>query len=158
MAADPDADRAQSQRGIAQSERLVLLVFGGLTAFTGFVVLFLDVPPLFRLGVGVPVAAVGAALCSLAVRSAEAVEREDITPFALLAIERMAMLPLAAISTFGALVVLFAAQLAWYTRLMVFSGAATLAATFWLLIIRNRLPERTPRVQAPDRSLQNTED
>ena len=137
---------------------MVLLAFGGLIAFVGFVVLFAFRMPVVRFGLGLPTTFVGVALCLLAVRSADDVEHADITPYTLLAIERIALMPLAVLASVGAIAMIIAPSLAVLVRLAVGFGCLTLAAVFWLLIITNRLPERTPQVAAPDRNLQNTED
>lgn len=142
-------------RSIAQSERAVLLGFGGVAAFVGFVVLFLPLPSLLRVGFGVPIVVVGALVCLLAVRSAEGVERADIIPYELLASERLALLPLAVLATFGLIGVLVASHVPWPVRVLAALGSGALAVAFWLLIVRNRLPERAPPA---DRPLRNTDD
>ena len=157
MAEDPQGSGEANNRGIAQSERLVLLVFGGLTAFVGFVLLLLDLPLILRLGVGLPVSFVGAALCSLAVRATDPLEQADMVPAELLAIERLALLPLAGLASAGTALVLLVGDIVWYVRVLVSLSTLVVAAALWGLIIRNRLPERVSR-PLPDRVLQNTDD
>lgn len=163
QATDP-ADRAapptvvppgDTHRSIAQSERAVLLAFGGIAAFVGFVVLFLPLPIAFRLVLGVPIVVVGALVCLIAVRSSAGVATGDIIAYELLAAERVALLPLALLASVGSLSVLFASHVHWLVRLVVSLSSGALAAAFWYLIVFNRLPERTP---PPDRPLRDTED
>ncbi|MEZ5231333.1 MAG: hypothetical protein R2755_23295 [Acidimicrobiales bacterium] len=151
MADDAEGSAHPAGRGIAPSERVVLLAFGGLTAFVGFVLLLLNLPLILRLGVGLPVTFVGVALCSLAVRSASRAEQADLTPSELLAIERLALFPLAGLTSAGAVAVLVGGSIVWYVRLFVSLGCLVLTSTFWALIIRNRLPERLQQ-PPPDRT------
>lgn len=144
-----------THRSIAQSERAVLLAFGGIAAFVGFVVLFLPLPTALRLVLGAPIVLVGVLVCLLAVRSAEGVAPGDIIAYELLASERVALFPLALLATVGSLSVLFASHVHWFVRLALSLSSGGLAAAFWYLIVFNRLPERTP---PPDVPLQNTDD
>ncbi len=47
--------------------------------------------------------------------------------------------------------VLVGGSIVWYVRLIVSFGCLVLTATFWALIIRNRLPERLQQ-PPPDRA------
>lgn len=159
MASTPKGtSRGPAPRGIAQTERLALVGFGALTAFSGFVVLLLSgLPGWLRFGVGVPVTFVGISLCILAVRPAETIDQDDITPFTLLAIERLALFPLAVLSALGCGLVLFS-SVALGPKLLVCLGSLLLALLFWGIILGNRLPDHTAVRLTPDRRHDNTED
>ena len=153
MAVPPDsrdetsAQEASAQetgtQAIAPGERLVLLGFGGLTAFVGMVVVLIDLPTALRLGVGLPITLLGAALCLLAARRQEAVGQGDVAPQTLLSIERWALTPLAVGAGVGFFLVALDRDLAVGARLPVAAGALLLFTVFTLLLTRTRSPGPT---------------
>jgi hypothetical protein len=137
----PERASEPEAAGIAQTERVVLLVLGGLLCFAGFVVLLLHaLPNLVQLGVGVAVAVLGAGLCVQAVRPAATTTGGDLTPSTLLAVERLAFLPVAVLAVLGCAAVLFGPGVAWPVRLLVGSGSLALAVLVCGVVVRNTLP------------------
>ena len=141
VAMQPERASEPEAAGIAQTERVVLLVLGGLLCFAGFVVLLLHaLPNLVQLGVGVAVAVLGAGLCVQAVRPAATTTGGDLTPSTLLAVERLAFLPVAVLAVLGCAAVLFGPGVAWPVRLLVGSGSLALAVLVCGVVVRNTLP------------------
>ncbi len=144
--------RSLGSNGIAQTERIVLLVSGWLAALVGFVALLLHrLPNLFQLGVGLFFLAVGAGLVGTAVRAGDAADSADLSPATLLAMERLALTPLALVVALGCGVVLFDGGVGWPAKLVLVSGALVLAGALWTVIVSNRLPEATDQQAAADR-------
>jgi hypothetical protein len=148
--------RGSGSTGIASTERVVLGLFGAVTAFAGFVVILVPAGyGLFRALVGLPVVFAGALFCWLALRSVGAEVRPAVATRALLPWERAALAPVAIGGTLGVAMLLFRSGLTLWVRFPLLLSTLTSAVLFGGVIIGNRLPERVPQ---PDRKFQNTED
>lgn len=142
--------------GIAQTERLVLVIFGTVTAFAGFVVLLVGrLPGALRLGIGIPVVVIGALLTALAVRVQSGTAAKDIAPQTLQFSERFVLSCLAVVAFVGAGLLLVARPIPLGIRLPLLLMTLVLAGGFSTAAVANRLPERTP---PPVRQLHNTDD
>ena len=152
VVAQPERRPEPGADGIAQTERVALLVIGGLLCFAGFVVLLLHaLPDLVQLGVGASVVVLGAGVCAQAVRPASSSGSDDLAPSTLLAIERLAFLPVALLAVLGCAAVLFGPGVAWPVRVLVGSGSLALAVLVCGVIVRNTLPGDDLRRRREDR-------
>ncbi len=143
--------------GIAQTERLVLAVFGAVTAFAGFLVLLIgDGLHWFRFLVGVPVVVIGAGLTMLAVRvQSGGTISSETSPQTLLLAERFVLLLLAVVAFVSAAALAMADPLHWVLRVSLLLMTLVLTGVFATAGVANRLPERTP---PPVRALGDTDD
>jgi hypothetical protein len=148
--------RGSGSTGIASTERVVLGLFGAVTAFAGFVVILVPAGfGLFRALVGVPVVVAGTTFCWLSMRSVGSDVRPAVATHALLPWERAAMAPIAFVSALGVMMLLFRSGLTPWVRFPLLLSTLVTAVLFGSVIIGNRLPERVPQ---PDREFRNIED
>lgn len=146
--------RGPGSRGIAQTERVVLFVFGWGAALVGFVALLLHrLPNVVQFGAGLSFLAVGAGLIGMGVRPGDSADSADLSPVTLLAIERLALVPPAVVIALGCGVVLFDGGVGWGAKLLVVTGGLMLAGVLWALIVGNRLPDASAHPPTPDRPL-----
>jgi hypothetical protein len=148
--------RGSGSTGIASTERVVLGLFGAVTAFAGFVVLLVPaVYGLFRALVGLPVVATGTIFCWLAVRPVGSDVRPAVATRALLPWERASLVPIAGGAAIGVVMLVFRSGLTLWVRFPLLLSTLASAILFGGVIIGNRLPERGPQ---PDREVTNTAD